>query len=74
MLLLKGVYEKSCCQQWMAPGSGSKGRNPVDQMQTYKFDSKAVTADTAPAFELEQPNRVSHHMQDLVGIERYTNG
>lgn len=46
----------------------------MDQMQTYKFDSKAVTADTAPAFELEQPNRVSHHMQDLVGIERYTNG
>ena len=50
------------------------GAIPVDQMQTYKFDSKAVTADTAPAFELEQPNRVSHHMQDLVGIERYTNG
>ena len=50
------------------------GAIPVDQMQTNKFDSKAVTADTAPAFEPEQPNRVSHHMQDLVGIERYTNG
>ena len=34
MLLLKGVYEKSCCHQWMAPGSGSKGRKSVTKTGT----------------------------------------
>ena len=50
------------------------GTIPLEQMQTYKFESLEVKADTAPAEEPEQPIKVNEHMQDLVGIEDFTYG
>ena len=50
------------------------GTIPLEQMQTYKFESLEVKADTAPAEEPEQPIKVNKHMLDLVGIEDFTYG
>lgn len=50
------------------------GTIPLEQMQTYKFESLEVKADTAPAEEPEQPIKVNEHMLDLVGIEDFTYG
>lgn len=50
------------------------GTIPLEQMQTYKFESLEVKADTAPAEEPEQHIKVNEHMLDLVGIEDFTYG
>lgn len=50
------------------------GAIPIDQMQSYKFDSDSADAAAAPVSEPEQPDKVSDYMQDLVGIERFTSG
>lgn len=46
----------------------------MEQMQSHKFDGDfADDAETAPALEPERPNKVNLYMQDLVGIEGFTN-
>ena len=50
------------------------GSIPMEQMQSHKFDGDfADDAETAPALEPERPNKVNLYMQDLVGIEGFTN-